>query len=113
MAEVGRDCWVHLIQPLLKQGHPEQCAQVYVQADFEDLQGRDPTALWAACARLQSHTQHRSAAWCSGGTSCVPVCAHCLLSWHWAGTILFASSLQVFIHIDEIPWSLLFSQLNS
>ena len=26
--------------------------------------------------------QHRSAAWCSEGTSCVPLCAHCLLSWH-------------------------------
>lgn len=22
--------------------------------------------------------------WCSEGTSCVPVCAHCLLSWCWA-----------------------------
>jgi len=44
MAEVGRDCWGHLIQPLLKQGHPEQCAQVYVQADFEDLQGGDSAA---------------------------------------------------------------------
>lgn len=25
-----------------------------------------------------------TAAWCSEGTFCVPVCAHCLLSWHWA-----------------------------
>lgn len=24
MAEVGRDPWVHLVQPLLKEEHPEQ-----------------------------------------------------------------------------------------
>lgn len=31
-----------------------------------------------------THTQHRSAFWCSNGASCVLVCAHCLFSWHWA-----------------------------
>lgn len=44
MAEVDRDFWVHPIQMLLKQGHPEQHAQVCVQADFEDLQEGNCTA---------------------------------------------------------------------
>ena len=44
MAEVGRDLWVHLAQPLLQQGHPEQGAQAHVQAVLEDLQGGDSTA---------------------------------------------------------------------
>lgn len=44
MAEVDKDCWVHPVQMLLKEGHPEQRAQVCVRADFEDLQGGDCTA---------------------------------------------------------------------
>lgn len=39
MAAVGRDLWVALGQPLLKQGHPEQGAQAYVQAALGDPQG--------------------------------------------------------------------------
>jgi len=35
VVEVGRDLWVHLVQPLLKQGNPEQEA-------FEDLQEETP-----------------------------------------------------------------------
>lgn len=30
-----------------------------------------------------SHTQHISASWSLDGIPCVPICAHCLLSWHW------------------------------
>lgn len=39
MAEVGMDLWVHLDQPLLKQGHPGQSAQAHVQVAFDYLQG--------------------------------------------------------------------------
>ena len=42
MAEAGRTVWVHLVQPLLQQGHPEQAAQDRVQAASEDLQGGRP-----------------------------------------------------------------------
>jgi len=28
MVEVGRDCWVHMVQPLLKCRHPEQGARI-------------------------------------------------------------------------------------
>ena len=37
MVEVGSDLWVHLVQPLLKQGYPQQGAQAHTQAAFEDL----------------------------------------------------------------------------
>lgn len=43
MAEVGRDLWVHLLQPPLQQGHPDQSAQDHVQVAFGDLQGGDST----------------------------------------------------------------------
>lgn len=33
---------------------------------------------------VQLSTQYRSASWSSAETSWVPVCVHCLLSWHWA-----------------------------
>lgn len=39
MAEVGRDLWVHLVQPLLKQRHPEHGNQDHVQVAFEAFQG--------------------------------------------------------------------------
>ena len=44
MADVRRDHWVHVAQPLLQQGHPEQGARGCVQVTFGDLQGGDPTA---------------------------------------------------------------------
>ena len=50
MAAVGRDLWVPLGQPLLKQGHPEQGAQAYVQAALGDPQGEGLYPLWATCA---------------------------------------------------------------
>ena len=39
MVEVGRNLWVHLVQPLLKQRHQEQGDQDLVQVASEDLQG--------------------------------------------------------------------------
>lgn len=39
MVGVSRSIWVHLLQPLLQQGHPAQGAQA-----FGDLQERDSTA---------------------------------------------------------------------
>lgn len=44
MGEVGRDLRIHLAQPLLHWGHPEQDAQRCVQVALKDLQGGDPTA---------------------------------------------------------------------
>lgn len=41
-------------------------------------------SFWAACASALSFSQHRSASWWLEGTFCLPVCARCLLAWHWA-----------------------------
>lgn len=35
MVEIWRDLFVPLVQPLLKQGHPEQGTQIHVQVHFE------------------------------------------------------------------------------
>ena len=43
LVESVQDLWVHPLQPLLKQGHPEQGVQGRVQAASERLQG-DSTA---------------------------------------------------------------------
>lgn len=44
MAEVERDLWVHLIQSLLKQGHPELSNHHHIRVAFEDLQEESSTA---------------------------------------------------------------------
>lgn len=44
MAVVGRDLWVPLCQPLLKEGHPEQCAQAHVHVALGDPQGEALTS---------------------------------------------------------------------
>lgn len=46
MGEVGRDLRIHLAQPLLLWGHPEQDAQRCVQVALEDLQRRRPHSLY-------------------------------------------------------------------
>lgn len=59
---------------------------------------RQPVLAWSLAQ------QSSSSYW--GGTSCVSVSAHCLLSYchHWVdpGFILLASSLHILIDIDEI-----------
>lgn len=82
----------HLVPPLLQQYYPEQGAQAHVQAAFGVPQVETPQPLWAACTSAPSRTQHRSAAWYSGGTSLLQFVS--LLSWHWA--MAKRASLQVF-----------------
>lgn len=50
---MGRDLWVHLAHPLLKQGHSEQIAQDHVQAASDYLQGANHK-LSTAFVRAQS-----------------------------------------------------------
>ena len=84
-------------KPLFKQGHlgcPRPCSGSF----------------WVSPGYPHPHS-NKSVSWCLGGTSCISVCAHCLLSCHWAPLkeavfILSAPFLQVFIYIDEIlPWA--------
>ena len=72
-----------MLQPLTQQGHPEQGAQGHVQAALGDPQGGDPTASGQPVPVLR-HCTAQKGSWCSEGTSCAPVCAHGLWSWHWA-----------------------------
>ena len=43
IVEFGRDLWVHLVQPQLRQEQSEQCVQYHVHAVFGDLWGGDST----------------------------------------------------------------------
>ena len=102
-----------LLQPVPQQGHPEQGAQGHVQAALGDPQGEDPTASGQPVPVLCRCTAQKGS-WCSEGTSCAPACAHGLWSWHQApltepGCSLLAPSLQVFMGIDEVHLSVLFS----
>lgn len=40
MLELEETCGDQLVQPQLRQGHPEEAAQSHVQVALEDLQGR-------------------------------------------------------------------------
>lgn len=71
--------------------------------------------LWAISATAQSRSRWWSISLCSGGVTCVSFCALCLLSHHWKkpGFMLFASSCQVCVHLDDIPLESSLSKLNS
>ena len=97
--------WLHLLQPLLKQRHPEQGAQDHIEVVPEDLWGHSTKS--AACAGTPSSAQHRSASWWSD-IFCVPVCAFLASCFgtehHWKEPgSLFTSSLQVFKNIVKNP----------
>lgn len=57
------------------------------------------------CLRLSvfRHAQYRSVSWCSEGTSCVPVCASCLLSWH--GVLLKKKAWLCLLHREATEFS--------
>ena len=51
MVGVGGGLCIHLVQPLLQQGYPEQGAQDYVHAASEDLSGESTTSPRNQCHR--------------------------------------------------------------
>ena len=57
----------------------------HVQAAAEGLlRSRSHTQPLGSLCQCSITCTAQKCSWCSEGTSCVPVCAHCLLSWHWA-----------------------------
>ena len=83
MAEVGRALWVPQAQPLFQQGHSEQGAQGHIPVAVGDPQGGDPTASGQPVLLL-CHLYSTGVLLAFRESSHVPVCAHGLLSWHWA-----------------------------
>lgn len=73
---IGKDLCAQLVQP-------RAGCQAHVQVAFGNLQGGDSTGSLGSLCQPPSSTQHRSAAWYSEGTSCMPAYAHCLLSFAW------------------------------
>jgi len=62
---------------------PDLFVQDHIQVAFKDLQVEVPRPLWTVGSRAEI----RSTKWfpdVQTETSCQPVCAPCLLSWHWA-----------------------------
>ena len=81
MAEAGSALCVHLAQPLLQQGPPQQGAQAHVQVTSGDLQGGDPTAsLGNPCQRSIICTAQKCFLVFRGNLLCPRVCtlAHVL-----------------------------------
>ena len=76
MAEAGSALCVHLAQPLLQQGPPQQGAQAHVQVPSGDLQGGDPTAsLGNPCQRSIICTAQKCFQVFRGNVLCPRVCA--------------------------------------
>jgi len=71
---------------------PSRGAQCHIQAALGDPQWGDPTASGQPVPVLH-HCTAQKGSWCSEGTSCVPVCAHGLWSWHRAPLTEPGSSL--------------------
>ena len=69
------------------------------------LQG--PTTSLGSLCQSSIPAEHWHASWCSGGTSCVPLWAQCLLPgtghhWQEPGSVLFALSLHICMNVDKI-----------
>lgn len=79
---VGRALCVHLLQPLLQRGRPEQGAQGQARVALEDLQEGDSTASVGQPVSLLVLVSQAGSAWlCSwGGLGCeMALMIHCLL----------------------------------
>lgn len=86
------------------QAHLEPVAQDHLQMAFEDLQRWRLHHVSGQAVPGLSHS-HSTEVFPD-----VPVCAHCLCSWHWEpleepGSILCAPSLYIFTGVDETWFS--------
>ena len=79
----GRNLWGPP-SPLLKQFPTIVCIEKYPDGSWISPEKETPQPLWAACSSALSPLKYRNFFSCFDGTSCVPVCACCLLSCHWA-----------------------------
>jgi len=109
MSEIGRDLKRFCSPiPLLEQEHLDQVTQECVQAGFECLQRRRPHNLSGQPVSVVCYPYYgRSFFSCLCGTSCVPACTHCPLSYHCmslrrAWLILLTLTLYIFIIINEV-----------
>lgn len=103
--------WLGLVQNLLRQGQPDQSVQNYIQVAFEDLLGGNSSfCLGELCHYSATHTVKSAFVIFKLNLLCSSLC-HCFLSSHRApvkkmlGSVLFVPCLQVFRHIDVIPWA--------
>lgn len=65
------------------QAGTDKGTHIHVQVAAEDLQGGHSTVSLGNLHQCSITAQWRSASRCSDRTSHIPVCAHCLLTWHW------------------------------
>lgn len=100
--------------PLLKQGQLEQISQDCVQLNISTT--GDSTAIWGSLSHCLIPSQHKRVFFCLNRISWVfyfvscPLTGHC---WEGSGTLFHISSHQVFIYIDKLHLSHLYSRLNS
>ena len=77
--------WVTQSNPPAQAGSPRAgCTGPWSGGSWISPEKETPQPPWAACSSAPSPSEGRSSSWCSAGTSCAPVCAHCPLSCRWA-----------------------------
>lgn len=69
---------------------------------FGELQEGEPTASGQPVPVVH-HPLNWS--WCSERTSCIPVCTHWVLSWHWAPLKRTCLLLGIYTHWQDFPWT--------
>lgn len=94
MMEVGRDLRRSFSPPPCSRRTTQYRIPMSISKHFLEITLGDSTN--SVGNQCQSLTQHRKLSWCLHGTTCVPVCAHCLLS------CLFSSFLLPFIFQSKV-----------
>lgn len=108
-----------LVQPLLSRGTQSNTAQDYIQVAFEDLQNWRLHGLSGQPVPVLHHLHSMEVlpgVWLGPPVfQLVPgaVCPGAGHHWKEPGSVLFAPSLLVFVHVDKIPFSLPCPWLNS
>lgn len=112
---MGRAFWVHLDQPLLKQGYLLQNAKGHVQVLLEISKEETLQSLGSLWQCSSTYTAQFFLVF-RGNLQCsfVPTASCPRTGHHWKGpgSVLFAASCQVLIFIDENTLSLLCCRLD-
>lgn len=105
MVDVGRVLWVHLVQPLFKQGSQKRKPRPTTRQLLELSKEETLHPPGSLCQQTITYRAQKQS-WYSEGPSYIPVCTLCLVSaldTRDRGSILFAPFFHVCIDIANLP----------
>lgn len=114
--QVGRPHW-RLLRPTWcsKHGHVQQAARVVSCGGLNSSDDGDSKTSQQNLLQCSITLTVKYFLLCLNSVSCISVCAHCFLSWHYTPLkrcwLVFTCSCQVFVHIGVIL-NFHFSRLN-